>query len=150
MSVDEQKQLLVAVIGGVPSIACLALSALVFLYKHVLAQPFPELDHIARARKPVRIPNVLSRDEVARILDELAMPYWLIASLLYGAGLRLLEACQLRIKDIDLDRRELVIRPPTGLLGFPRFPMRVNIVVNSEELRPRGRGGFELSAGLRS
>ncbi len=91
-----------------------ALSALVFLYKHVLDVPFDWLDHIARARKPKRVPVVLTRREVAAVLDRLTGTYWLIASLLYGSGLRLLEACQLRIKDVDLERRELVIRDGKG------------------------------------
>ncbi len=91
-----------------------ALSALVFLYRHVLDVPFDWLDHIARARKPKRVPVVLTRREVAAVLDRLTGTYWLIASLLYGSGLRLLEACQLRIKDVDLERRELVIRDGKG------------------------------------
>jgi integron integrase len=97
-----------------PSTQTQALSALVFLYKHVLQLPFDWLDHIARARKPKRVPVVLTRREVAAVLDQLTGTYWLIASLLYGSGLRLLEACQLRIKDIDLERHELVIRDGKG------------------------------------
>jgi integron integrase len=91
-----------------------ALSALVFLYKHVLGLPFDWLDDITRARRPARLPVVLSRREVAAVLEQLRGTHWLIASLLYGSGLRLLEACQLRIKDIDLDRRELLIRDGKG------------------------------------
>ena len=87
-----------------------ALSALVFLYRHVLQQPFDWLDHIERARKPVRLPVVLSRAEVARVLARLRGTPELIAALVYGSGLHLLEACQLRIKDIDLDRHELLVR----------------------------------------
>jgi integron integrase len=97
-----------------PSTQTQALSALVFLYKHVLQLPFDWLDHIARARKPKRVPVVLTRREVAAVLDQLTGTYWLIASLLYGSGLRLLEACQLRIKDIDLERHELVVRDGKG------------------------------------
>ncbi len=94
-----------------------ALSALVFLYKHVLRVPFEWLDGLERARKPIRLPIVLSRREVAAVLAELARvqgPYWILASLLYGSGLRLLEACQLRIKDLDLDRHELTVRSGKG------------------------------------
>jgi integrase len=70
----------------------------------------PWLEGLERARRPIRLPVVLSRDEVARVLAQLNGAPRLIASLLYGAGLRLLEACQLRIKDIDLERRELLVR----------------------------------------
>jgi integron integrase len=86
----------------------------VFLYKHVLRLPFDWLNDITRARRPARLPVVLSRREVAAVLEQLRGTHWLIASLLYGSGLRLLEACQLRIKDIDLDRRELLIRDGKG------------------------------------
>jgi integron integrase len=91
-----------------------ALSALLFLYRHVLQQPFEWLDDVERAKKPVRIPVVLSRAEVASVLTHLHGSTWLIVSLLYGSGLRLLEACQLRIKDIDVERRELAIRDGKG------------------------------------
>lgn len=91
-----------------------ALSALVFLYKHVLQTPFEWLDQIERARKPVRLPVVLSRAEVALVLRQLNGTPKLIAALLYGSGLRLLEACSLRIKDLDLDRRELLVRDGKG------------------------------------
>jgi integron integrase len=91
-----------------------ALSALVFLYKHVLQTPFEWLDHLERAKKPERLPTVLTRSEVVTILNHLQGTPWLIASLLYGSGLRLLEACQLRIKDIDLERRQLLIRDGKG------------------------------------
>jgi integron integrase len=91
-----------------------ALSALLFLYRHVLRQPFEWLDDVERAKKPVRIPVVLTRAEVAAVLGRLHGSTWLIASILYGSGLRLLEACQLRVKDIDLERRELTIRDGKG------------------------------------
>jgi len=91
-----------------------ALSALLFLYKHVLRQPFEWLDQIERAKKPVRIPVVLTRAETDAVLACLTGSFWLIASLQYGSGLRLLEACELRIKDVDLERRELIIRDGKG------------------------------------
>jgi integrase len=65
---------------------------------------------IVRARRPGRLPVVLSRDEVAGLLAQLRQPVWLMASLMYGGGLRLLECCTLRVKDVDLDRREITIR----------------------------------------
>jgi integron integrase len=91
-----------------------ALAAILFLYRHVFAQPLPWLSQLERAKKPERLPVVLSRDEVARLLVHLAGPPKLIGMLLYGAGLRLLEACQLRVKDVDLYRRELTVRDGKG------------------------------------
>jgi integron integrase len=91
-----------------------ALSALVFLYKHVFHRPFDWLEGIERAKKPVRLPVVLTRREVAAVLAQLHGIHWLLASLLYGSGLRLLEACSLRIKDIDLERRQITLRDGKG------------------------------------
>lgn len=72
------------------------------------------IDPIARARRPGRLPVVLSREEVAAVLGRLQGPTWLMASLLYGSGLRLIECCQLRVKDVDLGRRELTVRDGKG------------------------------------
>lgn len=91
-----------------------ALSALLFLYRHVLAVELPRLDDVVRAKRPIRLPVVLDRGEVRAILDGLAGPSRLVASLLYGSGLRLLEALRLRVKDVDLARRELVVRDGKG------------------------------------
>lgn len=91
-----------------------ALSALLFLYRHVLHQPLTWLDQVERARKPVRLPVVLSRRDVSSLLANLHGIPSLIAGLLYGSGLRLLEACQLRIKDVDLERRQLLVRDGKG------------------------------------
>jgi integrase len=91
-----------------------ALSALVFLYRHVLLSPFEWISDLERAKKPVRLPTVLSRGEVTRVFAQLQGTPKLIASLLYGSGLRLLEACTLRIKDVDLERHELLIRDAKG------------------------------------
>lgn len=67
-----------------------------------------------RAQRPARVPVVLSRDEVARLLGELRGPVWLMASLMYGAGLRLLECAELRVKDVSADRGELTVRDGKG------------------------------------
>ena len=87
-----------------------ALSALLFLYKHVLRNDLPWIENVTRARRPKRLPVVLSRAEVRRVLDHLTGDYRLVASLLYGSGLRLLEALRLRIKDVNLAQRRLLIR----------------------------------------
>ena len=91
-----------------------ALSALLFLYREVLGMDLPWLQNIQRAKQPARLPTVLSRDEVSRLLDQMNGVCWLIASLLYGSGLRLLEAMRLRIHDVDFARRELVVRRGKG------------------------------------
>lgn len=91
-----------------------ALSALLFLYKQVLGIELPWLDGIERAKKPQRLPVVLTRAEVAALLGELTGTPWLMASLLYGAGLRLMECVRLRVKDVDLGMTELVVRQGKG------------------------------------
>ena len=91
-----------------------ALAALLFLYKRVLGIDLPWLENVTRAHRPKRLPVVLSRSEVRRVLDQLQGDYWLIASLQYGSGLRLLESLRLRVKDLDLDRRSLMVRDGKG------------------------------------
>jgi integron integrase len=90
-----------------------ALSALVFLYADVLGADLDWLQGLVRAKRPERVPVVLTQDEVARLLAELRGTEWLMASLMYGAGLRLSECAELR-KDIDLARRELRVRDGKG------------------------------------
>lgn len=91
-----------------------ALAALLFLYKEVLGQALPWLDQIERAKRPARLPSVLSVAEIQRILAQMQGPKWLMASLLYGAGLRLRECLKLRVKDIDFDYRQILIRDGKG------------------------------------
>lgn len=91
-----------------------ALSALVFLYRHVLSAPLGAIDGPPRARLPSRLPVVLSRAEVARVLERLEGVPWIVVALLYGGGLRLRECLELRIKDLDFERRQIVIRRGKG------------------------------------
>ncbi|HEU5211117.1 MAG TPA: integron integrase [Longimicrobiales bacterium] len=91
-----------------------AASAILFLYREVLRQPMELPGRVARPAIPKRLPVVLSRSEVAMVLAELRGTHRLVASLLYGAGLRLLEALQLRIKDVNLDRKEIAVRDGKG------------------------------------
>jgi integron integrase len=91
-----------------------ALNALVFLYDKVLKAPFGELGDFARARKPKRLPVVLSREEVAALLAAMEGTLGLVAGLLYGSGLRLMEAVRLRVKDVDFDLGQIVIRDGKG------------------------------------
>ncbi len=91
-----------------------ALSALLFLYREVLEQALPWLDEIVRAKSRERIPVVLTREEVQAVLDALDGPTRLAALLLYGAGLRLLEALRLRVKDVDFARNQITVRSGKG------------------------------------
>ena len=91
-----------------------ALNALVFLYGEVLHQPLGELDEFARARRPPRLPEVLTREETRRVLAAVEADYRLPLSLLYGTGLRLMELLRLRVKDLDLERRQITVRGGKG------------------------------------
>lgn len=91
-----------------------ALAALLFLYRNVLEKDVPWLDELVRAKRSVHIPVVMSRAEVEAVLSELRGMPQLMAVLLYGAGLRLLERARLRVKDVDFGRRQLVVRAGKG------------------------------------
>ena len=91
-----------------------ALAALLFLYREVLEQQLPWMDDIRRAKQPERLPTVLSRDEVQALLAQMSGVTWLLAGLLYGAGLRLMECLRLRVQDIDFVRREITVRHGKG------------------------------------
>jgi integron integrase len=91
-----------------------ALSALLFLYRHVLNEPLPWIDGIVRARRPQRVPVVLTPDEVRALIEQMDGVAKLVALLLYGGGLRLLEGLRLRVKDLNFARGELFIRDPKG------------------------------------
>ncbi len=91
-----------------------ALSALLFLYQGVLRRSLASLPRAVRARVPERLPVVLTRGEVRVVLNQLREPAGLVAMLLYGAGLRLLECLRLRVKDIDLVRGEVIVRRGKG------------------------------------
>ena len=91
-----------------------ALSALVFLYRHVLGDPLPWIDDIVRADRPRKLPVVLSREEVGLVLSAMSGTARLVAAILYGGGLRLLEALRLRVKDVDFAARLLVVREGKG------------------------------------
>jgi integron integrase len=95
-----------------------ALSAILFLYRHVLNIKLDEIK-ITRAKKTGRVPVVLSRVEVQKLLGEMVGVHKLMAQILYGGGLRLMECVRLRVKDIDFEYRQLVIRDPKG--GNDRF-----------------------------
>ena len=91
-----------------------ALSALLFLYREVLEVGLPWLDGIVRARRPERLPVVLTRDEVRAVLQRLDGAARLMACLLYGAGLRVLECCRLRVQDVDFAANQIIVRGGKG------------------------------------
>jgi site-specific recombinase XerD len=92
-----------------------ALSALLYLYRHVIRRDVGDLGEVIRARKPKRLPVVMTRDEVKAVLDQLSGDKWLMASLLYCSGLRLMECLQLRAQDLDFAGRELLVRDGKGV-----------------------------------
>ncbi|MGZ8184207.1 MAG: integron integrase, partial [Methylobacter sp.] len=104
-----------------------ALSALLFLYKEVLAIDLPWLGNVVRAKQPKRLPVVLTRTEVRAVLVRMNGVYGLMANMLYGTGMRLMECVRLRVKDVDFERSEILIRDGKG--GKDRVTMLPSSVV---------------------
>jgi integron integrase len=137
-----------------------ALQALLFLYRHVLEQDLPWLDNVTRATRPRRLPVVLSRTEVSALLAQLQGTHWLVASLLYGGGLRLLEGLRLRVKDVLVERQELIIRVGKGgkdrvtvLPSSLEGPLREHLAALRrwfDQERCRGAPGVSLPMALRA
>ncbi len=92
----------------------LALNAIVFLYARVLEQPLGDIGETVRVKRPPRLPVVLTHAEAMGIIERLAEPYKLMASLMYGSGLRVVETSRLRIKDLDFDRQIITVRDGKG------------------------------------
>ena len=105
-----------------------ALSALLFLYKEVLAIDLPWLGNVVRAKQPKRLPVVLTRSEVRDVLVRMNGVYGLMANMLYGTGMRLMECVRLRVKDVDFERGEILIREGKG--GKDRVTMLPASVVS--------------------
>ncbi|MEY2536627.1 MAG: hypothetical protein QOG67_367 [Verrucomicrobiota bacterium] len=116
-----------------------ALSALLFLYKEVLKQEIGWLDRVERAKKPAKLPVVLSPEEVHRIFAHLSGKEKLMAQLLYGSGLRLMECVRLRVKDVDFARAHITIRDTKG--GKDRITM---LPINLAEPLRKHIAGIEL------
>ena len=110
-----------------------ALSALLFLYRDVLHIDLPYIENIERAQRPKRLPTVLTRDEVKPILSHLSAEPRLIVSLLYGTGLRLMEALRLRVKDIDFSDHQITVRDGKG--GKDRVTMLPHALVEPLRLQ---------------
>jgi integrase len=108
-----------------------ALAALLFLYEHVLHGPAIRVERVIRAKGPLRLPVVLSRDEGAAVLSHLDGAMWIIGVLLYGAGLRLEECLDLRVKDADFDRHQIIVRRGKGQPVAANEPRAVGAVLDA-------------------
>lgn len=125
-----------------------ALAALLFLYREVLKVELPWMESLVRAKRPRRVPVVLSRDEAMRLLTSMEGSTWLMAALLYGTGMRLLECIRLRIKDVDFDRGEIVVRDGKG--GKDRrvpLPLRLREPLQAAVARVRLMHEADLAQG---
>jgi len=106
-----------------------ALNAIVFLYAKVLERPLGDIGDAVRAKRSARIPTVLTHAEATEIIALLAQPYQLLASLMYGAGLRVVEAARLRVKDLDFDRQVITIHDGKG--GKDRTTLLPSTLISS-------------------
>lgn len=125
-----------------------ALSALLFLYREVLSIELPWMETIVRAKRPQRVPVVLSRDEVTRLLAMMDGCFALMASLLYGSGLRLMECVRLRVKDVDFGLNQICVRDGKG--GKDRhvpLPQRLRVVLAAQVERTHLIHQQDLAAG---
>lgn len=126
-----------------------ARSALLFLYKEVLGSELPWLNNVEQAKKPRRLPVVLTEDEVRAVLASLDGVHWLVAALLYGAGLRLMEALRLRVQDVDFKRREILVRNGKGFKDrVTMLPARVAGRLQSHLVAVRLLHEKDLAEGL--
>jgi len=100
--------------GGAPGTQSLALNAISFYFKNVLEREIGDISQFVRARPREKLPIILTRDEVSTVLTELSGVRWLVVSLLYGAGLRIMEAIRLRVQDIDFGYSQIIIRDAKG------------------------------------
>ncbi len=122
--------------------------ALLFLYREVLETEQPWLDNVERARAPKRLPVVLTRDEVHAVLSRLSGTHWLIASLLYGAGLRIMEALRLRVKDVEFSRKEILVRDGKGFKDrVTMLPAALAAPLAEHLKRVKALHGQDLAAG---
>lgn len=125
-----------------------ALAALLFLYDKVLRQPLDRLEGVVRAKRPKRLPVVLTRDEVRAVLDRLGGTYRLIGTLLYGCGLRQIECLRLRVKDIDFAKNQITIREGKGQKDrVTMLPARVKEPLEKHLQRVKRLHEADLQAG---
>lgn len=126
-----------------------AQSALLFLYRDVLAIELPWLDGVVRAKTPSRLPVVLTRAETFAVLAAMRGTHRLVGELLYGAGMRILEALRLRVKDVDFGRREVVVRNGKGAKDrVTMLPDRLRMRLREQVLTARKLHDMDLQAGF--
>jgi integron integrase len=125
-----------------------ARAALIFLYTHVLSVAMERLGDVTRAKRPERLPAVLVPAEAAAVLDRMTGPTALMASLLYGAGLRLLECARLRVKDLDFERLEILVRDGKGRKDrVTMLPQRLMDPLHGHLERMRAQHAADVTAG---
>ncbi len=125
-----------------------AKSALLYLYKEVLELELPWLDNVTQAKVPKRMPVVLTKSEVQAVLSRMDGTMWLIASLLYGSGLRIMEALRLRVKDIDFEKCEILVREGKGFKDrVTMLPKSLVEPLKSHLLRVQALHKDDLTAG---
>ncbi|MGH9971743.1 MAG: phage integrase N-terminal SAM-like domain-containing protein, partial [Pyrinomonadaceae bacterium] len=126
-----------------------ALSAILFLYREVLKQDLPYISDIERAKSPVRLPVVFTRTEAQSILARLSGNYYLLACLLYGAGLRLMEAVTLRVKDVDFESNQLTVRAGKGATDrVTMLPQSLKPLLQNHLIRVRLLHNEDLNQGF--
>jgi integron integrase len=127
----------------------IALSALLFLYRQVLKSDLPDIDNIERARLPKRLPVVLTRNEVQKVLALVDGVEGLFLQLLYGTGMRLMEGLRLRVKDIDFEKREIIIRDAKGKQDrITMLPEKLIEPLRQQLVYARALHNIDLSMGL--
>lgn len=135
-----------------------ALAAISFLYRELLQIPLDDVEQVARAKRPVRLPVVLTRDEVRRVINQLEETPRLVAMLLYGSGLRILECLQLRVKDVDFAAHQILVRGgkgdkdrvtmlPASTEGLLHEHLEVARSIHAKDLR-RGGGRVDIPTAL--
>jgi integron integrase len=126
-----------------------ALNALLFFYQNVLGKKLGLIDGVVRAKRPERLPVVLSKEEVRRVLSCMSGVTRLMATLLYGSGLRLMECCRLRVKDLDWDQNQLVVRAGKGDKDrYTTLPSGLRDPLREHLARVEVRHREDLAAGL--
>ena len=135
-----------------------ALSALLFLYRHVLKIKLPNVDDVVRAKLPVKVPVVFTRDEVSGVIQRLDGRFQLMAQILYGSGLRLMECVRLRVKDIDFTYKHIIVRNGKGakdrITVLPEFliaPLNLhlqNMKQLHDEFLSKGSGSVYMPVAL--
>jgi len=123
-----------------------ALNALVFLFQESEKRPLGDFSDFARAKKPIKVPTVLTREEISSLLQQLSPPFTLLANLLYGSGMRLMEVIRLRIQDVDFAQGQILVRDGKGrkdritmLPEICREPLKIQMAearqIHSDDLR---------------